>query len=84
MQTDKQEVYNKLKSILYDYNYENSIDWQCLSCKWFQVEESQEDYFKQEIIFACKTEHFDKLPSFLVIASVNIPKENKVFDIELE
>ncbi len=40
MYNDKQEVYNKLKSILYDYNYENTIDWQCLSCKWFQVEES--------------------------------------------
>jgi hypothetical protein len=74
------DAFKKYKSFLYDYIYENNLDWPCVTCKWGPVISSNEDYIKQKIYFACRTDGifneientWKKIPSFLVVALVGI------------
>jgi len=37
---EKNEIYLKLKNILYDYSFENTVEWPCITCKWLNIEEN--------------------------------------------
>ena len=66
--------------MLYDYSYDNYLEWPCITCKWLSTEEEHSSYLKEEVVFGCRTDHCDKLPSLLVIASVKVPKPGYTFD----
>jgi len=72
------DVFKKYKSYLYDYIYENHLDWPCVTCKWGPLISSNNEYIKQKIYFACRTDGvfneadntWKKIPSFLVVAVI--------------
>ena len=72
------ETWKKYKNFLYDYIFENNFDWPCSTCQWGPVISSNQDYVKQRVYFACRTDgvfkendnSWEKIPSFLVVANI--------------
>ncbi len=82
--SSRESIYQSLQHVLYDYTQDNQLEWPCSTCKWGQLESQHSDYFKQEVLFGMRTDQCEKLPSFVVVASVKIPRVGFTFDPALE
>ncbi|EGR27180.1 WD repeat protein [Ichthyophthirius multifiliis] len=88
---EKQQKWKLYNPYLYDYILDNNLDWPCTTCQWGPVIQQNSQYIKQNIFFACRTDgtyieqenSWQKQPSQLIVAQIDIPQHGKCFNQEL-
>ncbi|KRX07074.1 WD40-repeat-containing domain [Pseudocohnilembus persalinus] len=84
----KQLNYKKFQPAIYDYVFQNHLDWPCTTCQWGPIISENEEYIRQKIFFATKTDgiynetdnSWSKQPSSIIVAHVDTPRQGKTFN----
>lgn len=77
----KYKLWKKNTPFLYDLVVTRALDWPSLTCQWFPDVENRPDknYKTQRLLLGTHTN--DEEPNYIMIASVQLPKDNQDIDL---
>ncbi|KAG1441763.1 hypothetical protein G6F56_011343 [Rhizopus delemar] len=78
---EEHRLWKKNARFLYDLVITQSLEWPSLTCQWFPDVENRPDknYKTQRLLLGTHTN--DEEPNYLMIASVQLPKDNQDIDL---
>lgn len=78
---EKYKLWKKNTPFLYDLVLTRALDWPSLTCQWFPDVENRPDknYKTQRLLLGTHTN--DEEPNYIMIASVQLPKDNQDIDL---
>ncbi|CAO3700587.1 unnamed protein product [Rhizopus stolonifer] len=78
---EEHKLWKKNARFLYDFVITQSLEWPSLTCQWFPDVENRPDknYKTQRLLLGTHTN--DEEPNYLMIASVQLPKDNQDIDL---